>query len=203
MSPGLTARRQGFSVGNAMSSTTYGPVAVDRVIVVVTSCGQRDVAVGLREVAAAAGAVPLTRIENSIGVSCGPTFTNATLSAAALLAVLAEESIVTRAPGVDESSAIATPSFFAPTARRSGVRDGPTWKRRAIEGRPSFGAETMDSVTLTPAAEYSSTALSRSIRMALKRPRLSGIGPRPTSSRLGAGSRGSVSESRSPACHPG
>ena len=59
-------------------------------------------AAGLCEVAAAAGAPPLTRIENSIGVSCGARFTNATLSAAALLALLAEESIVTRAPGLED-----------------------------------------------------------------------------------------------------
>ena len=69
------------------------------------------------------------------------------------------------------------------------MREGPTWNRRAIVGRPSLGAETMDSVTLTPATAYSSTARSGSIRMALKRPMVSGIGPRPTSSRLGAGSR--------------
>src|SRR3954466_4046833 len=82
MSPGLTARRQGLSVGSAMSSTTYAPGPAERVILVVTSCGHRCAAEGPRAAGASGviddAAVPVTRTENSTGASWGAILTSET-----------------------------------------------------------------------------------------------------------------------------
>ena len=83
------------------------------------------------------------------------------------------------------------------------MRAGATLNLRMMAGRPSTVEATIDSDTPTPETTYSSTGAPESRRRALKRPSASGIGPRPTSSGLGAGSRGSVSDDRSPACQPG
>src|SRR5688572_30237935 len=100
---------------------------MDRVIFVVTSWGHRRVPEVVRGAALASGgrAAPLTRTENSIGVSCGATLTNETVSLPAVLAFVEDDSIVTPAPALEASRAIAAPSFFAPTASSRGVRDGP------------------------------------------------------------------------------
>ncbi len=200
-----TLRRQGLSTGSWMSSTTYASVPVDGTIGVSTKDGQRAEAA-------------------SLGIASGTTRGAASRGATATAKRRARSCAGTRSrctsPGIDASPVrrVSRTGRASPSAPRATVRSGRTTPRtshtvssvgpnsmcRTTPVEPSACvAPATRSRTAVPATWYSSTAPAGVNCTAVKRPDAASIGPRPTSSGEGAGSRGSTNDTTSPTCQPG
>ncbi len=152
MSPGRTLRRQGFAAGSAMSSTTNASVAVERVIAVATSCGQRGVGSAVRT--AAIGnrrRVPGRRPSSRTGGWCRG-------ARRLLSAITVSDPIVTDSSVAAFSlpSQTATVVFgdFAPSISHNVPGDGPTsnWRTIALgEGAPAVDRRIHSRTSAPPA----------------------------------------------------
>ena len=129
-----------------------------------------------------------TTTHNRVGVACGGSLIASTSSApfrtVSSVAALLES----------RHSVVDTSARFDPSISQSVESDGATSMLRTTGDRSSAPALVIHSRTSAPRTWYSSTALLPASRTVLKRPISSAMGPRPTSSTVGAGSRGSSNE---------
>ena len=203
MSPRRTSRRHGFSRGSAMSSTTYASFAVEGFTVVMISCDQRRRAPspGIpRGAITGAAAMSASAMQKFTGLSCSGTRTIHIAVSSWISAVRWPIGVPTEMDATVSSTA---PLPFGPIRISSGFADGPTSTCRSITGCPSCSESVVHSRTSAPCAVYSSTTPFFTWRTALNFPIATGSGPRPTSSGLGAGSRGSFSAICPAICQPG